>query len=128
MHLPRILVLIICYLAQANANGMLSHTGGMPGYTIVQDSDKATPLHADLRGGPYANAPTNQFLPMGNGAEARMTVKYFPPGYGSLPWAPESGGRKWVFRPRKTMSSFFLLKWGVQMLCLFNQTQTPRSD
>ena len=26
------------------------------------------------------------------------------------------------------MSSFFLLKWGVQMLCLFNQNQTPRSE
>ena len=26
------------------------------------------------------------------------------------------------------MSSFFLLTWGVQILCLFNQHQTPRSD
>ena len=26
------------------------------------------------------------------------------------------------------MSSFFLLKWGVQILCLFGQNQTPRSD
>ena len=32
------------------------------------------------------------------------------------------------FRPRKIMSSFFLLKWGVRMLCLFNRNQTPRSD
>ena len=26
------------------------------------------------------------------------------------------------------MSSFFLLTWGVQILCLFSQNQTPRSD
>ena len=26
------------------------------------------------------------------------------------------------------MSSFFLLKWVVQILCLFSQNQTPRSD
>ena len=26
------------------------------------------------------------------------------------------------------MGSFFLLKWGAQILCLFNQNQTPRSD
>ena len=26
------------------------------------------------------------------------------------------------------MSSFFLLKWGVQIRCLFSQNQTPRSD
>ena len=32
------------------------------------------------------------------------------------------------FRPRKRMSSFFLLKRGVQILCLFSQNQTPRSD
>ena len=33
-----------------------------------------------------------------------------------------------VFRPRERMSSFFLLQWGVQILCIFNQDQTPRSD
>ena len=32
------------------------------------------------------------------------------------------------FRPRKRMSLLFLLKWGVQILCLFNQNRTPRSD
>ena len=37
-------------------------------------------------------------------------------------------GVETVFRPRKRMSSFFLLKWGVQILCLFSQNQTPRSD
>ena len=26
------------------------------------------------------------------------------------------------------MSSYFLLTWGVQILCIFNQNQTPRSD
>ena len=30
-------------------------------------------------------------------------------------------GAETVFRPRKRMSSSFLLKWGVQILCLFNQ-------
>ena len=38
-------------------------------------------------------------------------------------------GVETVFRPRKRMRSFFLLKWGVQiLLCLFCQNQTPRSD
>ena len=35
-------------------------------------------------------------------------------------------GAESAFRPRKIMSSYFLLKWGVQILCLFNQNQTPR--
>ena len=44
-------------------------------------------------------------------------------------WAPDFFlGAEPVFRPRKRMSSFFRLKWGVQILCLFNQNQTPRSD
>ena len=38
-------------------------------------------------------------------------------------------GVETVFRPRKRMRSFFLLKWGVQiLLCLFCQNHTPRSD
>ena len=41
--------------------------------------------------------------------------------------APDLGAES-VFRPRKRMSSYFLLKWGVQMLYIFNQNQTPRSD
>ena len=41
---------------------------------------------------------------------------------GSRIWGVETG-----FRPRKSSSSFFLLKWGVQILCLFSQNQTPRS-
>ena len=43
------------------------------------------------------------------------------------PWAPEFGGRI-GFRPRKRMSSFFLSTWGTQILYLFNQNRTPRSD
>ena len=43
-------------------------------------------------------------------------------------WANQNSGVETVFRPRKRMSSFFLLKWGVQIPCLFSQNQTPRSD
>ena len=42
-------------------------------------------------------------------------------------WAPEFGGRI-VLRPRKRVSSYFLLKWGVQIPYLFHENQTPRSD
>ena len=34
----------------------------------------------------------------------------------------------WSPPPRQRMSPSFLLKWGIQILCLFNQNQTPRSD
>ena len=42
---------------------------------------------------------------------------------GSRIWGGET-----IFCPRKSSSSFFLLKWGVQIMCLFSQNQTPRSD
>ena len=41
--------------------------------------------------------------------------------------APGSGGRI-VFRPRKSTSSYSLLKWGVHIPFLFHEGQTPRSD
>ena len=40
------------------------------------------------------------------------------------------GSRNWGqdrFPPRKTMSSYFLLEWGVQIPCIFHENQTPRS-
>ena len=42
-------------------------------------------------------------------------------------WAPEFGGRISFPHPEKN-ESFFLLKWGVQILYIFNEKQTPRSD
>ena len=42
-------------------------------------------------------------------------------------WAPEFGGRI-VFRPRKRMSSYFLLKRGVQIPYPFHENKTPHSD
>ena len=41
---------------------------------------------------------------------------------------PRILGVETVFRPPKRMSSSSLLKWGVQILCLCSQNQTPRSD
>ena len=58
---------------------MVTHVGGMDGYSIVTDKDVAPAQPA---------APATQFLPMGNGAESRLTIKYFPPGYGALLESP----------------------------------------
>ena len=45
---------------------------------------------------------------------------------------PNLGSRIWgqnrFSAPGKSMSSYFLLQWGVQILCLLSQNQTPRSD
>ena len=37
-------------------------------------------------------------------------------------------GSRIGFPPRKRMSSYFLLKWGVQIPYIFHENQTPRSD
>lgn len=57
------------------------HMGKYPGYEFVQ-----TGLDAEL--GERASAYSNQFLPMGNGAESRRTFHYFPPGYGAQVYSP----------------------------------------
>eukprot|EP01052_Picozoa_sp_SAG31_P014249 SAG31_NODE_877_length_11303_cov_18.744556_9_plen_890_part_00 len=58
---------------------MATHTGHIEGYELVVDEDEA-PANPQ--------APASQFLPMGNGAESRLTVKYFPVGFGALLESP----------------------------------------
>eukprot|EP00911_Craspedida_sp_UC1_P000431 UC1_evm1s325 len=60
----------------------MSHTGSHPGHEFVVADPAAAAAAA------AASAPTSQFLPMGNGAESRLTLHLFPPGYGALIHSP----------------------------------------
>lgn len=62
-----------------STNPMSSHIGEVDGWAVVTDEDEAPA---------QPQAPSNQFLPMGNGAESRLTLKYFPRGYGALLESP----------------------------------------
>lgn len=70
------------FLVKTNMPSMdstMSHTGSVNGYVQVTDPDLAPES---------PQAPSAQFLPMGNGAESRQTLKLFPPGYGALLESP----------------------------------------
>jgi len=62
-----------------NTDPMSTHIGHIEGYASVTDPILAA----------ESTAPSFQFLPMGNGAESRKTLKYFPPGYGALLASPQ---------------------------------------
>lgn len=57
----------------------LHGTQHLPGYHVVSAATGAA-----------APAYSNQFLPMGNGAESRKSFHFFPPGYGALVESPNA--------------------------------------
>lgn len=68
---------------------MSGHVGHYPGYAFVPTGlDADWPYAASSKLGAAAGKYSNQFLPMGNGAESRKTFHYFPPGYGAQVYSP----------------------------------------